>query len=738
MSASGGGSYNMEAAAKEQALRDELVQRQGKLGAARAEVEDTNKTRVTLSGEYADASGVLRRAMKELDFTRKQIYDEQTERKSLLHVKKRNLERAVKKLEDTLEERRVWTEAWERRLEDLRQAVTVAGEAALEVAKENLDIAKAGLCGDHNTQEPDKVRDMLSPVVQDSVLSEMDRIQEIAKKADNASCTLEEAVHSLAEATEDGEIQRQQGEKHRELLDTERKKLKKVEKEWRKTMEDFEFLQGKEAQAKESLNAAKSVAAAKQNELKETIKAHNNAKSLVAEVREAEANIARQLRDCAEFPMHAASRERLVAEFADWERAQEEEDSARDEEQRLEEELDYDDEQPQMCHNLEAVQDAWNDETTHEFGAVAGYPDNTTESAATRQAEVESEPSRNNGKVSSNHDKDRPRRYRWVGGQEQGQEEASSEDDRPRRRYQPDEQQEEEEEEEEEEEDRDNDAEYRIPLARRGRCSSHVANVQRRSSKGKGPLGKSRMAVSSQATRVLGGAQQRQARTVDHQTVATGNSKGKGKARGGANTLRQDHAASSAYEWRMNKGVPRTGLFGGVRKPRKVFFSGTTETNNWLGIKRKTPSPSQVAGEEGTGRLHHGNRQQEGGRAGDQNIPKKRVRSAGQKITPGRFIEGGERAPPRFAVKFPRRSSSSPSVNRDPEAVAETSTNAQTGASSESNAVATTTTEATMSTGEAKESPNTDSTSETPAALARVELSCKTEPAMSEGSSASS
>lgn len=60
--------------------------------------------------------------------------------------------------------------------------------------------------------------------------------------------TLEEAVESLAEATEDGEIQRQKGEKHRELLDTERKKLKKVEKEWRKAMEDFEFLQGKEAQ----------------------------------------------------------------------------------------------------------------------------------------------------------------------------------------------------------------------------------------------------------------------------------------------------------------------------------------------------------------------------------------------------------------------------------------------------------------------------------------------------------
>lgn len=101
--------------------------------------------------------------------------------------------------------------------------------------------------------------------------------------------------------------------------------------------------------------------------------------------------------------MHAASRERLVAEFADWERTQEEEDSARDErdeEKRLEEELDDDHEQPQMCHNLETVQDSWNDETTHEFGGDAGDPDNTTESAATRQAEVESEPSRNNGKVS--------------------------------------------------------------------------------------------------------------------------------------------------------------------------------------------------------------------------------------------------------------------------------------------------------------------------------------------------
>ncbi|CAN0159600.1 unnamed protein product, partial [Ectocarpus sp. 12 AP-2014] len=453
MSASDGGSENMEAAAKEQALRDELEQEQAKSAAARAEVEDTNRTRLTLSGEYADASGVLRRAMKELDFTRKQIYDEETERKSLLHVKKRNLERAVKKLEDTSKDRRVWTEGWERRLEDLRQAVTVAGEAALEVAKENLDITKAGLCGDHNTQEPDNVRDMLSPVVQDSILSEMDRIQEIAKKADNASCTLEEAVHSLAEATEDGEIQRQQGKKHRERLDTERKKLKKVDKEWRKTMEDFEFLQGKEAQAKESLNAAKSIAAAKQNELKEAIKAHNNAKSLVAEIREAEANIARQLRDCAELPMHAVSRERLVAEFTDWDRAQEQEDSARDEEQRLEEELDYDDEQPQMCHNLEAVQDAWNDETTHEFGGDAGYPDNTAESAAPRQAEVESEPSRNNGKVSSNQDKDRPRRYRWVGFQEQWHSEASIEDDRPRRREHPDEQQ------EEEDEDDDDDDE---------------------------------------------------------------------------------------------------------------------------------------------------------------------------------------------------------------------------------------------------------------------------------------
>ncbi|CAN0185383.1 unnamed protein product, partial [Ectocarpus sp. 12 AP-2014] len=143
MSASDGGSENMEAAAKEQALRDELEQEQAKSAAARAEVEDTNRTRLTLSGEYADASGVLRRAMKELDFTRKQIYDEETERKSLLHVKKRNLERAVKKLEDTSKDRRVWTEGWERRLEDLRQAVTVAGEAALEVAKENLDITKA-------------------------------------------------------------------------------------------------------------------------------------------------------------------------------------------------------------------------------------------------------------------------------------------------------------------------------------------------------------------------------------------------------------------------------------------------------------------------------------------------------------------------------------------------------------------------------------------------------------------
>ncbi|CAN0545381.1 unnamed protein product, partial [Ectocarpus sp. 12 AP-2014] len=234
-------------------------------------------------------------------------------------------------------------------------------------------------------------------------------------------------------------------------------------------MEDFEFLQGKEAQAKESLNAAKSVAAAKQNELKEAIKAHNSAKSLVARIREAEASIARQLRDCAELPMHAASRERLVAEFADWERAQEQEDSAREEEQRLEEDLDYDDEQPHMCHNLEAVQDAWNDETTHEFGGDAGYPDNTAESAATRQAEVESEPSRNNGKVSSNQDKDRPRRYRWMAFKEQGHSEASIEDDCPRRREHPDEQQ------EEEEDDEDDDDEHRISLAHqvgrgRGRC----------------------------------------------------------------------------------------------------------------------------------------------------------------------------------------------------------------------------------------------------------------------------
>ncbi|CAM9600650.1 unnamed protein product, partial [Ectocarpus sp. 4 AP-2014] len=724
------------AAAKEQALRDELVQEQAKLAATRAEVEDTNKTRVTLSDEYADASGVLRRAMKELNFTRKQIYDEETERKSLLHVKKRNLERVVKKLEDTSEERRVWTEDWERRLEDLRQAVTVAGEAALEVAKENLDIAKAGLCGDHNTQEPDNVRDMLSPVVQDSVLREMDRIQEIAKKADNASCTLEEAVHSLAEATEDGEIQRQQGEKHRELLDTKRKKLKKVEKEWRKTMEDFEFLQGKEAQAKESLNAANSIEAAKQNELKEAIKAHNNAKSLVAEIREAEANIARQLRDCAELPMHAASRHRLMAEFTDWERTQDE-DSARDEEQRLEEELEYDDEQPQMCHNLEAVQDAWNDETTHEFGGDAGYPDNTAESAASRQAEVESEPSRNNSKVSSNQDGNRPRRRRWVYGQEQELEEALIEYDRPRRRCHPDEQQEEEENDDDDDEDDDEDDEHRISPAHqvgrgRGRCSSE-ASVQRRYSKGKEPLGKSTMVTSSQATRFLGEAKQRQARTVDHQTVPTGSSKGKGEARGGANILRQDRAASSAYERRMNMGVPRTGLLGGVGKPRKVSFSRTTETKDTFGFKRQTPTPSQVAGEEGTGRHHHRIRQQEGGQAADQNIPKKRVRSAGQKITSGRFIEGGERAPPRFAAKFRRRSSSSSSVSRASEAVAETSTNAQIGACSESTAVATTTTQAAMSTGKAKESSNTESTSETPAALARVKLSCNTKPAMSEG-----
>ncbi|CAM9605781.1 unnamed protein product [Ectocarpus sp. 12 AP-2014] len=262
---------------------------------------------------------------------------------------------------------------------------------------------------------------------------------------------------------------------------------------------------------------------------------------------------------------------------------------------------------------------------------------------------------------------------------------------------------------------------------------SSLANVQRRSRKGKEPLGKSRMAASSQATRVHGGAQQREARTVDHQTVTTGNSKGKGKARGGANILRHDRAASSACERRMNMGVPRTGLFDGVRIPRKGFLSRTTETSHWLGFKRKTPTPSQVAGEEGTGRRDRANRQQEGGRAANQNLPKKRVRSAGQKITPGRSIEGGEQAPPRFAAKFRRRSSSSPSVSRAPEAVAETSTNAQTGASSESNAVATTTTEAAMSTGKAKESPNTNRTSETPAALARVQLSCKTEPAMSEG-----
>ncbi|CAB1102174.1 unnamed protein product [Ectocarpus sp. CCAP 1310/34] len=387
--------------------------------------------------------------------------------------------------------------------------------------------------------------------------------------------------------------------------------------------------------AKESLNAAKSVAAAKQNELKEAINAHNKTKCLVAEIREAEANIGRQLRDSAE---------------------------------------------PQMCHNLEAVQDAWNDETTHEFGGDPGCPGNNAEPSATRQAEVESESSRNNGKVSSNQDKDKPRRYRCVGFQGQGQAETSTEDDRPRRREHPDEQQE-----EDEEEDDDDDDEHRISPA-------HQANLQRRSSKGKEPQGISRMAASSQATHVLGGAQQCQARTVDHEAVSTDNSRGQGKVRGGANILKQDHEASSAYARRINE-----------------------------------------AREERTGRRHHGNRQQDGGRAADQSIPKKRVRSAGQKITPGRFIEGAERAPPQFAVKFRRRSWSSPSVSRAPDAVAEISTNAQTGASSESNAVATTTTEAAMRTGKAEESPDTESTSEIPAALARVELSCKAEPSMSEG-----
>lgn len=42
-----------------------------------------------LAGEYADASGVLRRAIKELNFARKHVYDEEAERKSLLHVKVR-------------------------------------------------------------------------------------------------------------------------------------------------------------------------------------------------------------------------------------------------------------------------------------------------------------------------------------------------------------------------------------------------------------------------------------------------------------------------------------------------------------------------------------------------------------------------------------------------------------------------------------------------------------------------
>lgn len=53
-------------------------------------------------------------------------------------------------------------------------------------------------------------------------------------------------------------------------------------------------------QAKESFDAATSVAAAKLDELKEATKAHKNAKSLVVEIREVEAKIARQLRVCAE------------------------------------------------------------------------------------------------------------------------------------------------------------------------------------------------------------------------------------------------------------------------------------------------------------------------------------------------------------------------------------------------------------------------------------------------------
>ncbi|CAM9663150.1 unnamed protein product, partial [Ectocarpus fasciculatus] len=619
---------------------------------------------------------------------------------------KRNLERAVQKLEDISEERRrVWTEDWERRLEGLRQAVTVAGEAALGVAKENLDIAKAGLCGDHNTMEPGTVRDMLSPVVQEAVLLEMDRIQEIAQKADKASCTLEDAVGSLTKATEDGEIQRHKGEKHRELLDTERKKLKKVEKEWRKTMEDFEFLEGKEAQAKEAFNAAKSIVSAKKNDLKEATKADNNAKSRVGEIRQVEADIAQELRDCAELPMHAASRQRLVAEYADWERVvQEEADSARDEEQRLEEETDDDDEQLQMCHDLEAVQDAYHDEATDDFGGDNGYPGNNNNNAeppATRQAEVGSEPSRNKSKVSSNQNKDRRRRLRR---EKLTFPPTVEEDDRPRRRYHPDEQQEEEDEEHEEDE---------WPIS-----TAHQANVQRRSSKGKGTGGKPRMAASSQAISWFEGAQQRQARTVDHQTVATGNSKGKGKARSGAIIARQDDAASHAnISYGIPKAVPRTGLHAG----RQILPGGL------LGSKRKTPTASEVADEDGTGQrtpAYHVSK-------------KKRVHTADPKASLGLSIEeGGKRANPRFGSNFRKRSSSSPSVSRTPEAVADTSSNDQTGAYSEANAVATTTTEeATTSTGKVKEPRHTDSTSETPAALARVELSCKTEHAKSEGAS---
>lgn len=83
---------------------------------------------------------------------------------------------------------------------------------------------------------------------------------------------------------------------------------------------------------------------------------------------------------------------------------------------------------------------------------------------------------------------------------------------------------------------------------------SSQANVQRRSSKGKGTGGKSRLAASSQVTSVFGEAQQRQARTVDRQTVPTGSSsKGKGKARDGAFFVGLADAVSSAHEYRKNK-----------------------------------------------------------------------------------------------------------------------------------------------------------------------------------------